>query len=64
MFRLLFKDTNVNIKKTEKVFVKEENYLKDLVQLLEYTPKRILSMYIKNFHIILSVLIIRLLYLQ
>lgn len=44
MFRLLFKDTGVQIRKTEKIFVKEENYLKYLVRILEHTPKRILSM--------------------
>ncbi|XP_026812651.1 neprilysin-11-like isoform X1 [Rhopalosiphum maidis] len=45
MFRLLFKGTDVLLKKTEKIFVKEENYIKDLVRLLEKTPKRILINY-------------------
>ncbi|CAI6342813.1 unnamed protein product [Macrosiphum euphorbiae] len=45
MFRLLFKGTDVFLKKTEKIFVKEEHYLKDLVRLLEKTPKRILINY-------------------
>jgi len=44
MFQLLFKGTDVLLKKTEKIFVKEQNYLKELVQLLEKTPKRVLSM--------------------
>lgn len=45
MFRLLFKGTDVLLKKTEKIFVKEENYLKELIRLLEKTPKRILINY-------------------
>ncbi|XP_025409437.1 neprilysin-1-like [Sipha flava] len=45
MFRLLFKGTDVIIKKTEKIFVKEENYLKELVQMLRKTPKRIILNY-------------------
>ncbi|KAL4119749.1 hypothetical protein QTP88_012533 [Uroleucon formosanum] len=45
MFRLLFKGTDVYLKKTEKIFVKEDHYLKDLVRLLEKTPKRILINY-------------------
>lgn len=45
MFELLFKETDVVIKKTDKVFVKEDNYLKELIRVLENTPKRILSTY-------------------
>lgn len=44
MFRLLFKGTEVLIKKSDKIIVKEDNYLKDLIRVLEKTPKRILSM--------------------
>lgn len=45
MFRLLFKGTGVLIQKTDKIFIKEENYVKNLVRVLGNTPKRILSTY-------------------
>lgn len=52
MFRLLFKGTDVIIKKTEKVFVKEDSYLKELVRVLQKTPKRIIRMSYYTIHIL------------
>lgn len=42
MFQLLFKDTNTSIRDTERIIVREENYLKELIRVLEQTPKRII----------------------
>lgn len=54
MFQLLFKGTDVIIRKTEKIFVKEENYLRDLFRIMEKTPKRIFSKLLAIYRVLLK----------
>lgn len=39
----MFKGTNTIIKDTERIIVRDENFLKGLIRVLEQTSKRILS---------------------